>query len=349
MTDKKFGYSTFYDLNQPANRRRFCYYAKQRGIYHTSANPKLDYDIVVVSQSADLSQWQRYPIDRGKIVFDFINSDLNAKRFDPYEIFRGSAKYFFRRNKYLWLNYIKLLKSMCKRADAVVCTTEEQRQSILPFCNNVHIILDFQTNDVQKIKNNYSRREAFNIVWEGLPENLEAFECILDALREVKKRHKIAFHIITDLYRPNRFYNIGKLSTREMINNILGKEDTYLYEWNSIMFSAICTECDLAIIPLDLRSPDNVGKPENKLLLFWRMGIPVVASATPAYLRAMKGAGLTMACSSTEEWVTVLEKYICDETARCIAGQQGKSYAEENYGEEGLLNKWDKVLESITH
>ena len=37
-----------------------------------------------------------------------------------------------------------------------------------------------------------------------------------------------------------------------------------------------------------MNDPMMVGKPKNKLLLFWRMGLPTLVSAIPSYKRAMQ-------------------------------------------------------------
>jgi glycosyltransferase involved in cell wall biosynthesis len=103
----------------------------------------------------------------------------------------------------------------------------------------------------------------------------------------------------------------------------------------------------MALIPLSLTDPLYKGKPENKLLLFWRMGIPVVTSATPAYTRAMEGCGLPMACRTSDDWIRILEHYMSDKEARRDAGQRGLSYTNEHYSEESTLKRWDDVFASL--
>ena len=43
---------------------------------------------------------------------------------------------------------------------------------------------------------------------------------------------------------------------------------------------ALVTEADIAVIPIDLSDPVAQAKPENKLMILWRLGMPVIASAT---------------------------------------------------------------------
>ena len=335
------------DFSQPGDRWRFCFYASRRGVKYEIADPENNYNVVVLSQGADLSQWHNFPTKKGKVIFDFVDSYLAIPKGDVRSIIRGPAKFVFRQNRYLHLNYRKLLVAMCRRADAVICATEEQKFDILPFCQNVHVILDFHTTVVQKIKADYSRGEIFNFVWEGLPGNLVTFRSIMNALKQLKNRHKFAIHIITNLERPLGLREVFRIPTMRLVRDVFDLEDVFLYEWNERMFSAICTSCDLALIPIPLNIPIYAGKPENKLLLFWRMGIPVITSATPAYTRAMDGCGLPMTCRSQEEWIAKLEHYIGDERDRREAGLRGLTYVNECYGEEALLKRWDVLFETL--
>ena len=123
--------------------------------------------------------------------------------------------------------------------------------------------------------------------------------------------------------------------------------DTYLYEWNEQLCSTIISACDMALIPIALDDPFSSGKPENKLFLFWRLGMPAVVSATPAYERAMAQSGLAMACRTQQEWLATLERYIVDKSARRDAGLRGTAFIDNYYSEEKILASWDKLFESV--
>ena len=121
----------------------------------------------------------------------------------------------------------------------------------------------------------------------------------------------------------------------------------YMYQWNLDTFSHIVTACDLAIIPINTDSPLARGKPENKLLLFWRMGMPTLVSSTPAYSRAMDTCGLDFYCKNNDEWAEKLEKLIVDVETRKKAGQTGKQHADSFYSEKIYMEKWDRLFESV--
>jgi hypothetical protein len=77
------------------------------------------------------------------------------------------------------------------------------------------------------------------------------------------------------------------------------------------------------------------------------MGMPAVTSSTPAYIRAMEGAGQNLHCASEAEWVDALSRLIADRGAREQAGRTGRGLAEREYGDERLLEAWDRVFESL--
>ena len=58
------------------DKRRFVYYAKKRNLSFEIANPSKKYDLVVLSQNADLSIWCNYDRGGAKIIYDFIDSYL---------------------------------------------------------------------------------------------------------------------------------------------------------------------------------------------------------------------------------------------------------------------------------
>lgn len=332
------------DFSAPGDRRRFVYYARSRGLDFEIADPNREYDVVVLSQAADLSRWIRY--DGGRIVFDFIDSYLAETGIRT--VLRGAAKYAFRQTRYLHLDYRELLRKMSEKSHAIICSTEAQRKDLLEHCRNVHVILDVHTAAVKNVKSDFARGSVFNLVWEGLPGNIVTFEPIADALRRLQERHPIALHLITDIERPAALRNVGRLPTKRLVRRVLsGIDDVYLYEWNEELFSTICTACDLAIIPIPLDKPIFAGKPENKLVLFWRMNVPVVTSATPAFVGAMSAAGLSMTCEQPSDWLQLLERYMADESLRREAARAGYAHATTEYSEERLLERWDDVFESI--
>src|SRR3954452_14444340 len=79
-------------LAQPVDRRRFPYYAERRGFHFEIADPARDYDVVVVSQRANVVRWARHA-GRALLVYDLIDAYLAGSANDWKSRGRGVAKY----------------------------------------------------------------------------------------------------------------------------------------------------------------------------------------------------------------------------------------------------------------
>lgn len=335
-------YST--SLERPGDRRRFVAYAQARNLSFELAHPEERYDLVVLSEVADISVWCDYP--HGKVVYDLIDSYLAIPRSNFKQWLRGAVWYALGRHRRLRFDHWATIQDMCRRADAVVCTTEEQQGDIQRYCPNVHVVLDLHSSVVHKVKEDYHCGEPFNLVWEGLPSNITQLKQIRDVLRDINKRRPLVLNIVTDPDQPRLLGRFGRVQSLDLAREVF--DSIRLYPWDEATCSEFIRNCDLAVIPIDLSDPFVTGKPENKLLLLWRMGMPVVTSATPAYQRAMRDAGLEgLACRDQGEWLIALERIIGDESLRHEAGMRGRELAETRFGKEVMLARWDAVFASL--
>jgi glycosyltransferase involved in cell wall biosynthesis len=342
----KIGYVPYSrDLNQPADRRRFPYYAERRGIEFELAELEGDYDVVVVTPRADLARWTNYKPGRAKIVFDIVDSYLDVPKTDPKAILRGPAKFLAGESRTPVFSWRRAVERILERATAATCATPEQAAAISRFCPNVHPILDFQTRMVSNVKQDYAAGTPFKLVWEGLGENVRWFSEIRGPLAHVARQRPLVLHLITAV----RFKQLSqRFWTRETAAIAASFFDhVEVHQWTEDSVAQIATGCDLAVIPLPLGRPLEAGKPESKLISFWRMGLPTITSSTPAYRRVMEAAGQALHCASAGEWAAALERLTSDESARQRAGCGGRAFAEHAYGDERLLAKWDRVLETL--
>ena len=344
LREVRVGYVPYSDaLDKPGDRRRFAYYAGKRGIHFEIASPERDYDLVILSARADISVWARYP--EAKLVYDLIDSYLAIPRTDLKGRLRGLFKFLARQSRYLQLDHWRAIGDMCSRADAVICSTDEQRSDIQAFCSNVHVVLDAHMGVSRTVKTDYSAHRPFRLVWEGLPQTLGSLALLRPVLEKLQDRFPIEVHIVTDPWYFRYMGQFGRTSTLETAKKIL--PDVHFHEWKESDCADIICSCDLAVIPLALTDPFAAGKPENKLLLFWRMAMPVVTSASPAYVRAMQAAGMQLTPNTEAGWVSAIERLLVDEPARREAGTLGKAYTERAFSEASLLARWDAVFASL--
>jgi glycosyltransferase involved in cell wall biosynthesis len=341
----RIGYAPYSrNLDHPGDRRRFVAYARARNLPFEVVELGRDYDIVVLSELSDISVWSEYR--HGKVVYDLIDSYLAVPRTNIKQLLRGFVWYANGRQKRLRLDFKGAIQNMCRRADAVVCTTIEQKSEIEPFCPNVHIVLDIHDYVIQNQKHDYRARTPFNLVWEGLPSNLPQLKALRSVLREISQRRPVVLNIVTDPDRPGVLPYLPRIKTLDVAQSIF--DNVVLHRWDEATFSKVVTECDVAIIPILTDDVFTRGKPGNKLALLWRVAMPVVTSATPAYRRMQDAAGLGyLACDDDSDWLAALERLMTDETARREAGERGHAFVSANLQTNQVLALWDDVFFSI--
>lgn len=343
----KIGYVPYSErLDAPGDRRRFCYFAEHRGLDFEVADPGRTYDVVVLSGWADVTAWSRYPRPT-KLVYDIVDSYLSVPRVGIKQAGRGIVKRLAGQTRYLALDYRKAIARMCRRADAIACASQEQRAELLRVCPNVHVILDYPGELTLAPKSDYRAGTPFRLVWEGLPYNLEAFSQIAGVIDELSRSHDLRLRIITN----REFYAYARRFRKRRSDAILGRlfADYELYEWDADLVPMLLRQCDVAVIPIAMNDPLAVGKSENKLVLLWRLGMPTVTSATPAYERTMRAAGIDMSCHTTDEWRSKLSSLILEEKVRREVGEAGLAFATTMHSAERVLGAWDSLWSSITN
>ena len=151
------------DFGAPSDRRRFVFYARRRGLAFELADPRKEYDLVVLNQRADLSVWSRDRPGKARIVYEANDSYISVPASDPKQALRGTFKFLTGQSRRLQLNYRAAVEDMCRRADAVTCSTDEQRAQIEPLCPNTHLILDFQDDEVLARKQSFEGGATLNV------------------------------------------------------------------------------------------------------------------------------------------------------------------------------------------
>lgn len=345
----KVGYTAYSDdYSMPSDRRRFVGYAKHRGIDIEKADLGKNYDIVFLTYVGDLTRWiekKKREKDKFKLIFELQDSYF-AEPFSFKSVFRGIAKYLTGGSSKLYLNYKDLLKEACSVADAVVCTSEEQKKVISEFNSNVHICLDYFEDEIQTIKSDYANKnEKLKLVWEGQAGTLANLLAIKDVLNDLKDT--VELHVITDLNYYKYANKYGKADSTTILKKI--KCDKYFYNWDKGSFNKHIIDCDLAIIPINTADGLHNGKPENKLILFWLMAMPVLTSSTPAYQRIMEQSGVNLNMDSTQDWYKEIMRYkTLKEQDKVLLGTQCFEFAKQHYAREQIGGMWDRVIASFT-
>jgi len=333
-----------YIKNVPGDRRRFLFYVKTKNIKYENFSPKSNYDIVFLSEASDFGIVKLLKKNNTKVIYQCINSYyLPNSTWKDY--FRGLTKFITRKNKRLYLNYRKKLINTLSEVDAVVCASEEQANDLLKFNTNVHCIPDMTYGESIKVKDNYSSNDIINLVWEGLPSNTYQLNKLKKILLKFSSNYNFVLNVITDRRYYKHMNMYGKILTEKEINDLC--DNIRFIEWNPETYSKYIINSDIAVIPIDNNNNVALGKPENKLIFFWKMGIPTITDSTISYDRVMKDAGINLSCQTNEDWLKKLLELASSENLRKSIGLKGRRYAQKNYSEAAVLEKWDNIFKSI--
>jgi hypothetical protein len=341
----RIGYSPYSArLTEPGDRRRFPRYAAIKGLkFDLVKNVSSDYDLVILSSKADIVAWGSLPLGGPKIVYELIDSQLALPKDDYKWKLLGTAKALTREIARPVFSYRNAIEAMCSRADAIICGSPEQKVELETFNGNVYDILDFNEEIGGEPKSDYEIRDGPILVWEGLSYSVRHLRLLGPVLDELNPALDV--RIITDPFVPRIGAHYLRTPTDRVLRQTFANFD--LRPWEKQSMPTLVTECDIAVIPIDLSDPVARSKPENKLMLLWRLGMPVVTSGTPAYRRCMQAAGLDNACGSTSDWARALQALLADATARRSAGAAGREYVERHCGTPALVQRWDHLLASV--
>jgi hypothetical protein len=329
-------------LQHPGDRRRFVFFANEVGMQFEIADSKKVYDIVYLTSSCNVSEWIKYKMrnPKTKLIFEIIDSYLLVNR-NYLRFLKGPYRYLTGKDDKFYLNYNDAFIEIIKISYAVVCSTPLLKEHIESYNSNVHISLDYFENEITTRKQNYALGDRIKLVWEGQSYTLENILVLKDTLRRLKD--KIELHIITDKIIKGPFKFLDMQS--EKLLDTIGIP-YHFHEWDRKTFCDLSAMADLAVIPLNRKKDIMWNKPENKLLFFWQIGLPVITSPSPAYERVMKNAGIEMLADSADEWEQKIIQLLHADKQE-IAKLFGKinDYLSQNHSKEKLMQDWRKIFD----
>lgn len=345
LAEARIGYAGYSpDLSGPGDRRRFCAYAAHKNIRYARADIGHDYDVVLVTHNGDLTGWteRKRRGGRFKLVFELADSYFvqtnRVRRF-----LKGIGRFALGTDSRVSTDFMRTLIGACEAADAVICSTEEQRETISRFNPNVVLSFDYFGDELGPPKSDYAGSGKLRIVWEGQSTTLPNLQVIREPLNDLKDR--IELHVVTD---PLIYRYFGRFGAYPASDALAGIECAkHFHPWNRETFSSDVVAADLAVIPIERSNALWWGKPENKLVMLWQLGMPALTSATPVYERTMRKAGLDMLCSDLSEWRDKLGRAIEAPTALKAIAAKGRAYAERAYSKEEFVRRFEQVFEQV--
>jgi len=344
------------DYSHPADRRKFYFYLNAKGFSFERASLNKYYDLVYVTVLSDIDAWSRYRDQhsgggaRPRVIFDLSDAYLEAHTFDLKNSLRGAYRYLTGRTSRLRWSYKNALLDMMKGADAVICASVEQKALLDRYHPNVHVIHDYFGGDIRERKERYSLgKNGVNVVWEGLSHgNRRIFTMLRDILAGYRER-RVNLHVISD----QDYCEYGGRYLCQSTSNLLQRTfagtgvRVYFYSWHPATFSSIAAACDFAAIPIP-DDPIMLGKPENKLILSWSLGLPVIATATESYSRVMREAGVDWTCTDLGEWNAKIHRLTASQEAQEQYMRAAKNFVDKHYSKAAIVARWDALFGTLS-
>ncbi len=343
----KVGYGSMeLDCQAPGDRRRFAGFALRNGL---DLQPLLKRsrknDVVVMTLGSDISVWRRLKSENEAVVVDLVDAYLDEPVYSLKRFLRGGYKTLTRQLKRPTLRYTRMLEQVLAGVDGVVCASPEQRNRLLAYNSNVHVVVDCLEELFDDIAPRVPQEGELRLLWEGFPENLQHFTTISGQLRHLGGSIGVTLEVITDLSGRRR----GASTYIRNFEKTMAKNGivTELKAWSVDQLKISVRQSDFAIIPIDEEDPMAWGKSENKLLSFWSMGLPTLVSPTPSYRRLVDELGENMLVYDEALWAEMILACQREPETLLQYREAVMSFARERCSERATDACWTKVLESF--
>ncbi|MEN9313630.1 MAG: hypothetical protein RIS35_23 [Pseudomonadota bacterium] len=163
------------------------------------------------------------------------------------------------------------------------------------------------------------------LMWFGYPESFDkSMRGYMTTLTALVASGEVEFHVVT----RSRTYGKRGVST--------------IHPYDPRTFPTLARNFDACVLshqPFDFSLPTWV-KSENKAVLAIALGLPVVASATPAYGRLLRGLGLDEFLFSTQEELLVALRCLADPARRQRYLEASQAEVLERYGAGKMAQAW---------
>jgi hypothetical protein len=331
--------------NVAGDRRRFVYYAKNRN-FRIADPGDSNLDCIVATESTDLSLIRRrYP--HTPIIYDLIDAYQISDNILE-DALRSIGKFATGQIRPTILPFSKVVARNCRLADAVICSSPEQQKLLIKYNQNVHVILDSH-DEFQFMKFKRKSLDHNSLFWEGQPYTLSAIFQYSQAFQRLRATQDVVLDLVTDEY----FYKyLGKFArTRTLHDNRISLQNLgcrfRLIEWSLGNVVKTAENTKIGLVPVNVQSSFQSLKPENRMLIMWRLGLPCLASATPSHLRVASVANLQNTFEDSEALFSKVTDMLMSPEMQEENVNRGQKYLSEYHNLDVFLSSWDKVIESV--
>jgi hypothetical protein len=343
----KIGYFPLSDnLSHPGDRRRIAYWAKKNS-HELIINPSSKVDVVVMSERANFGRIMP-SFHETPVILDLVDAYLEKENVAK-DFIRGFSKIAIGDLRSRPRSFSAIIRDVCVNSHAVICSSPEQLESLKSYNKNIHVILDSHDEFEFRSYENYKHGESSNLLWEGMPFTLDGFRQISEALLKFMDREQLHLNLLTDLKFHKFLGKFRESDTQDLLSKIFFKQVSRinLQQWSIMNLQAASQKAILGVLPVDINNPIQFLKPENRLLIMWRLGLPAVVANTPAYSRVSDAVGINIIPKSYDDWVDLMSYMIKDPEYARFTLQEGQKYLNEYHNYDTFDSAWKHAIGSV--
>lgn len=308
-------------------------------------------DIHLVCSNFDLTKFIRsdWPGATGKKVLQIVDGYGLYKEFWVLDLIRGIVKFLKREISYPVLSYGNLMRKALSSADAVICASPEQEKRVTRFNSRVIAIPDNHYFLHGSTKPSPPGKESISILWEGIPQSLASLFNLKTELSRSSYETRVRLCLVTNLtgYRVgNKYFRYDV--RRKALNEFLGYVDCLeVSQWTVEELISQANTCNIAVLPIDTESKLQMLKHESRLLLYWQLGLPVIASSSPSYRRVMKSAGLEYLIFENSKEIPQLIEWISIDSNWHSTKEKIDKYISKYHTSDIIANRWKEAFSKV--
>jgi len=333
------------DLSAPGDRRRVVHWAKKRG-HILKLNEVESVDIIIVSEVHTSAVKRR---SKGiPVVLDLVDA-----YYLPDGVIVDYARMVLRfvQNRQIGRvqRFSSFTNSLVSEVDLVITSSPEQRSQVEYLNSNTLDILDFHEEFpmLSPVKNFQDLRN-FQVMWEGTTHTLGALKG-LNFSDFAGRQLSFVAAIVVDPTTNLLPFNCLPVKTgwwnRGLLNNYCDK--WHLIPWSIDSVIDTAKHSHFSLLPIRLHDPFQSLKPENRLLISWRLGLPAFVSRSRSHARIESTIGLPLTFLDVKGFSGVLANYLEYRSLFQEQVEVGQDYLRTFHSEEVLLRKWDSAIYSL--
>ena len=336
------------DLSHPADRRRLVFWAKARG-KSIEVRDLNSCDTIVFSENSNFREIKKF---RSKLkILDLVDAYLTPEGYFQ-DLTRGFLKHTIGNQSGLVKPFSWDVQAACKSVDAIICSSIEQAQVIRKYNSEVHVILDshdeFADLPFNQDRLNLSSDHTYRLFWEGQAATLGNLKEVDKALLKILQKKVLTIDLVTD----SEYFLMMNQFFRKPISNAIEnleprvKQMVTFHKWSTDEVKNLAQKSNLALLPVKKKSEFQRLKPENRIHIMWRLGLPCLTSAIPSYVRVSESVKQNFTCETTIEWEKKLNDFMAEPDLGREQVEAGKRYLSSFHSTNQLLAKWDRVLDN---